>query len=81
MIRTERAEGKVCYNVDGMQVTDSIRVRTYKHKQAQGRKGKGSRMAHIEAIKVAQIDAIDKSLAKQDRAKAQRDARRAKRAK
>lgn len=49
MIRTERAEGVLCLKINDFEVHSKIRVRTYKHQQAQGRKGKGNRIARTQA--------------------------------
>lgn len=88
MIRTERAEGEICSNVNGYAVRSAVRVRTYKHNQAQGRKGKGNRLARVQAqleniegaiqVQAQRFEASEKRKAQKEKRKAKRQARRAK---
>lgn len=78
MIRTEKLNTYTEFKIGSFTAYDSERVRTYKHKQKAGRKGKGNRLARTQA-RLENIESeIQSTAIKYERA-AKREAQKAKR--
>jgi hypothetical protein len=82
MIRTEKAKTYKEAEIGSFKTfSRSGPVRSYKHRQKSGVKGKGAKAVRIEAKIENQYTEIEKQIKRSERATAQRDARRAKRKK